>query len=43
MIGLICLKEAMLVVDMSVLFVNTGTFLKYILDFSQKYAMVVSN
>ena len=44
MTGLICSKELMLtklMVDVSVLFVITGTFLTKILGFIQKYVVVV--
>ena len=43
MIRLICLKELILVKPMSyagALFVITGTFLRSILKFSQKYAII---
>ena len=44
MIGLICLKELMLMKPMvrtSVLFASTGTLWIWILDFNQKHVMVV--
>ena len=43
MIELMCLKKLMLtkaIVQSSLLFVITGTFLRQNLDFSQKYEMV---